>query len=207
MSSSSCLHELVAENAAELFSGHGLQGAGVQQRGGLVLHVRPHVVPCFGHLIFIQIDLVGDLFCAHILLGSFLFLRNWGKEKTPLSQPICWDRERSNSTSAVPPGLTQFAPTHRIRFDICSRLINGARLRLAYCKSSARPQKAIPICCSSRAPTTGGSLKSAGQIATYPSSSVFSLIPYPACIVKHFFAIHMIRAARCPWRRRFLGRP
>ena len=55
------LHQLGAEHAAQLLGGHGFQGAGVQQRCGLVGHVRANVVPIFGHLILGQIDLVGDV--------------------------------------------------------------------------------------------------------------------------------------------------
>jgi hypothetical protein len=45
-------------------------GAGVQQGSGLVLHIGPQVVPEFGHLVFIQIDFVGDFVHGHGA-GSF----------------------------------------------------------------------------------------------------------------------------------------
>ena len=73
--------------------------------------------------------------------------------------------------------LDAFAPAHRIL--TYARADNGARSG-SHTKSSARPQKAIPICCSYRAPTTGGSLKSAGQIVlTLPLrfSHLYHILP------------------------------
>ena len=39
------LYRLIAENAVQLPGRHGLEGAGVQQGSGLVLHIGPHIVP------------------------------------------------------------------------------------------------------------------------------------------------------------------
>ena len=51
----------------EYLGRHGLEGAGIEQGGGLVLHVRAHVVPGLGHLVLFQVDLVGNvvLFGCH----------------------------------------------------------------------------------------------------------------------------------------------
>ena len=66
------LHQVFAEDAGKLLGGHGLVRAGVEQGGGLVLHVGPQVVPVSGHLVFVQVDLVGDFVLGHGA-GSFLF--------------------------------------------------------------------------------------------------------------------------------------
>ena len=64
--------QLVAEHGAQVVKAHGLSGAGIQQGGGLDLHVGPDVVPCLGHLVFREIDLVGNVvdFSCH---GAFSF--------------------------------------------------------------------------------------------------------------------------------------
>ena len=59
------LDQLGTEHAFQLLSGHGLEGAGVQEGGGLVLHVGPEVVPGVGHLVLRQVDLVGNFVLAH----------------------------------------------------------------------------------------------------------------------------------------------
>ena len=51
--------QLLAEDAAELFGGHGLMRAGIEKGSGLVLHVRPDVVPGGRDLVLGKIDLVG----------------------------------------------------------------------------------------------------------------------------------------------------
>ena len=76
------LDQLLAEHALQLLGGHGLAGAGVEQRGGLVFHVGPDVVPCLGHLVFFQINLVGDLFvCSHVGSAPFYGSGTEGKTK------------------------------------------------------------------------------------------------------------------------------
>ena len=55
-------HQLVAENRRQILKAHRLSGAGIQQRSRLHLHVRADIIPCSRHLIFGQIDFVGDLF-------------------------------------------------------------------------------------------------------------------------------------------------
>ena len=60
-------NQLIAEYRAQIVKAHGLSGAGVQQRSGLDLHIRPDIVPCLGHLIFREVNLVGNvvLFGCH----------------------------------------------------------------------------------------------------------------------------------------------
>ena len=54
------LHQLVTEHMAQLLRRHGLERAGVQQRRGLVGHIRTHVVPVPRQLVLAEVDLVGD---------------------------------------------------------------------------------------------------------------------------------------------------
>ena len=85
------LHELLAEHVLQLLGGHGLQRLRVQQRRGLFLHIRAHIVPIFRHLIFGQIDFVRDFLLAH----GFLSFPNStsGTEKSPVPEQLsCWDR-------------------------------------------------------------------------------------------------------------------
>ena len=53
--------QLLAEDAAELFGCHGLMCAGIEKGSGLVLHVRPDVIPGGRDLVLGEIDLVRDL--------------------------------------------------------------------------------------------------------------------------------------------------
>ena len=53
--------QLLAEDAAELFGCHGLMCAGIEKGSGLVLHVRPDVIPGGRDLVLGKIDLVRDL--------------------------------------------------------------------------------------------------------------------------------------------------
>ena len=64
--------QLVAEHRAQVLKAHGLSGAGIQQGSGLDLHVSPDIVPCLGHLIFGEINFVGNVvdFGCH---GAFSF--------------------------------------------------------------------------------------------------------------------------------------
>ena len=66
------LHQFGAEHTAQLLGGHGLECGGVQQRRGLVGHVRPDVIPIFGHLILGEVDLVGDVSVFQLFHGTFL---------------------------------------------------------------------------------------------------------------------------------------
>ena len=52
--------QLVTEHASQVLKAHGFSGAGVQQGGGLHLHIGPDVVPCPRHLVLGEIDLIGD---------------------------------------------------------------------------------------------------------------------------------------------------
>ena len=65
------LNELFAEYTAELCGGHGLARTGIEQRRGLVFHVRAKIVPCLRHIGFVEIDLVGDVFAFHDVLLLF----------------------------------------------------------------------------------------------------------------------------------------
>ena len=75
------LDQLVTENGAQIVEAHGLAGAGVDQRRGLVLHVRADVVPILGHLRLRQIDLVRNVFGFHSCF-SFRVLAFSGKRET-----------------------------------------------------------------------------------------------------------------------------
>ena len=52
--------ELVAEDGLQILKGDGLARGGIEEGGGLVDHVGAEIVPCLGHLIFGEVDLVGD---------------------------------------------------------------------------------------------------------------------------------------------------
>ena len=64
--------QLVAEHRAQVLKAHRLSSAGIQQGSGLDLHVSPDIVPCLGHLIFGEINFVGNVvdFGCH---GAFSF--------------------------------------------------------------------------------------------------------------------------------------
>ena len=55
------LDQLVTENHAQLFCGHGFEGLGVKQGSRLVLHISPDIVPLLRHLAFFEIGLVGNV--------------------------------------------------------------------------------------------------------------------------------------------------
>ena len=63
------LDQLVAEDGAEILVGHGLKGLGIEQGGGLILHIGAEVVPCLGHIGLADVYFVRNLFfhfgCAH----------------------------------------------------------------------------------------------------------------------------------------------
>ena len=63
-------HQLGAEYIFQLLGGHGRSGAGVDEGGGLYLHVSPQVIPRPGHLVLGQVDLIRDFLLAH---GDFSF--------------------------------------------------------------------------------------------------------------------------------------
>ena len=90
-------HQVFAEHGAQLLRGHGFAGAGVQQGRGLVLHVRPQVVPVLRHLVLVQIDLVGDFVLCHGA-GSFLFR----EQKKTCPRLFCWDRSELISLRCHP---------------------------------------------------------------------------------------------------------
>ncbi len=136
------LDELFAEHDAELLGAHRPARTGVEQGGGLRLHVRADVVPTLWDLILGQIDLIGDGggFHTHgffsfrwrldglllpsyagtavtiVFRGVFSYgepsLRGHIKQKIP-SQHFCWDR----ILPAVPPGLTRLVQKERALFS------------------------------------------------------------------------------------------
>ena len=57
--------QFVAEHRTQVIEAHGRAGGGVQQRGGLGLHICPDIVPIHGHLVFGQVDFVGDFLKCH----------------------------------------------------------------------------------------------------------------------------------------------
>ena len=75
------LDQLVTENGAQIVKAHGLAGAGVHERRGLVFHVRADIVPILGHLRLRQIDLVRNVFGFHSCF-SFRVLAFSGKRET-----------------------------------------------------------------------------------------------------------------------------
>ena len=75
------LDQLVTENGAQIVKAHGLAGAGVHERRGLILHVRADIVPILGHLRLRQIDLVRNVFGFHSCF-SFRVLAFSGKRET-----------------------------------------------------------------------------------------------------------------------------
>ena len=98
------LHQLAAEHMAQLLRRHRLEGGGMQQRRGLVGHIRTHVVPVPRQLVLSEIDLVGDrgrIFHLSCLLnhntawcGVLLFVRimrnsrsAWRASPCPASGP------------------------------------------------------------------------------------------------------------------------
>ena len=91
--------QLVTENGAQIVKAHRLTRAGVQQRRGLVFHVRTDVIPARRHLIFRKIDLVRDLFGRHapyLLFTIFAACRHFGYKNDPHpTNPLarfCWDK-------------------------------------------------------------------------------------------------------------------
>ena len=98
------------------------------RRRGLDLHVRADVIPCARHFVFIQVDLVGDIFICHDVCSLRRGLS--GQEKRPLSMKDqygidLWDKSRK--TSAVPPKLAQCA--HSATCHHTPFLGNGGKAR------------------------------------------------------------------------------
>ena len=60
--------EFFAENRVEIALGHGLEGCRMQHRVGLFLHDRTQIEPLLGHLVFGQIQTMGNLGHVHTLL-------------------------------------------------------------------------------------------------------------------------------------------
>ena len=70
--------QLVAEHRAQIVEAHRRARGGVQQRGGLLLHVGAHIVPRARQFLFGQIDFVRDFFSGH---GKRSFLSGLLREK------------------------------------------------------------------------------------------------------------------------------
>lgn len=54
------LDEFFTEHTGKFLGFHGFMGVRIQQRGRLHLHVGTEIIPCLGHLGFVQVDLVGN---------------------------------------------------------------------------------------------------------------------------------------------------
>ena len=50
--------QLFTEHGSQLLRRHGLERTRIQQRGGLVLHICPDIIPCLRHLTFFQINFI-----------------------------------------------------------------------------------------------------------------------------------------------------
>ena len=74
--------QLVAEYGAQVVERHRRAGGGIAQRRGLDLHVRADVIPCARHFVFVEVDLVGDVFACHDVCSFRRGLS--GQEKTTL---------------------------------------------------------------------------------------------------------------------------
>ena len=60
--------EFLAENGVEIAFGHGLEGCRMQHRVRLFFHDRTQIEPLLGHLVFGQIQAMGNLGHDHTLL-------------------------------------------------------------------------------------------------------------------------------------------
>ena len=64
---------LVAEHGTQIVLGAGLHGRGIDEGRVLRLHVCFNIIPCLGHLLFGQIDLVRDLLGCHGVTSCKMF--------------------------------------------------------------------------------------------------------------------------------------
>ena len=124
------LYQLLAEDRLHLLRRERFTRAGVNQRRGLVLHVRPQIVPLLRNLMLFEVNLVGNVF-AHIgLLSARCTCALCGREKVlekqknpiPASE-VRWDRIlNSISCGATRLGARSFAsPSQYIRRKLFSR--------------------------------------------------------------------------------------
>lgn len=67
--------------------------AGIEQRRGLILHVRAEIVPCLRHIGFVEIDLVGDVPVFHGVLLLFCQFSFWSRDRK--SSCLCKCRDKS----------------------------------------------------------------------------------------------------------------
>ena len=58
-------NQFLTENACQVFCLHRLEGARMQKRRRLMLHISAQIVPCCRHFILIQIDFVRNFFVFH----------------------------------------------------------------------------------------------------------------------------------------------
>ena len=94
-------NQLLTEHTGQLFCLHGLVRSRVQQRRRLLFHVGPQVIPGFGHLVFIQVDLIRDFFVFHchylhmifIYLIAVSYCDIGNPKEFPISQKNAPDRE------------------------------------------------------------------------------------------------------------------
>lgn len=65
-----------------LIGGHvKVAGAGIEQRRGLILHVRAEIVLGLRHIGFVEIDLVGDVPVFHSVLLLFCQFSFWSRDR------------------------------------------------------------------------------------------------------------------------------
>ena len=83
--------QFLAENGGQVVHCEGLEGGRVQQRVRLLRHGRPQVEPLLGHLIFGEVQAVGDLGHAHFLALLYNLLAGEGIEKSPRPK-FLWDK-------------------------------------------------------------------------------------------------------------------
>ena len=106
--------QLVAEHRPQVVEAHGRAGGGVQQRGGLGLHVCPDIVPILGHLVFGEVDLVGDFLECH---GACSFL-------------ICGPPERRQTKKTfLPQGPIPMVPLGQKSENFCGATQLGEKIR------------------------------------------------------------------------------
>ena len=132
-------------------------GAGVEQRRGLVDHVRAQVIPCLGHLVFFEVDLVGNGFvvdCSHGGVSFLMFGKKQGRlfsgtKNTPVPLQFLLGQEcklRLQPCGATRLGEKSISPT--LRAQPCAGFVDGvpAPARIfgqEFFPHSACPQKTI----------------------------------------------------------------
>ena len=83
--------QLLAEDGRQVGRAQRLEGSGVEQRVGLLGHGRTQVEPLLGHLLFGQVQAVGDLGHTHVPTLLCSCLRDAGTKKSPCPK-FLWDK-------------------------------------------------------------------------------------------------------------------